>query len=235
MNVTIIYGNMQKDNTYNCVKLFLENLKLNSDISVTEFFLPNNLSDFGPKYFSCFINGKYTCHHFNSMLPIVTALDQSNLIILASPVNACDVSAQIKSLLNHLSCNFENYKFNSSITDKIGIVMCTTAGAGLYYSTKILKRNLKLLGIKKIFKFSKSIYELNWVDINIRNKQKINKQLSKLAYKITNLHNNIHYKTNRIFKPSYLPYVKNTENKKHCNIIEFPTQSNEKLIHSNTH
>ena len=43
MNVTIIYGTMRKANTYNCVQLLLNNLRLNMNIKVTEFFLPKDL------------------------------------------------------------------------------------------------------------------------------------------------------------------------------------------------
>ena len=86
MNVTIIYGTTKKASTYNCVQLLLNNLRLNMNIKVTEFFLPKDLPSFNRRCFSCLINGEERPHHFNYVDSIVKSLDDSDLIILASPV-----------------------------------------------------------------------------------------------------------------------------------------------------
>lgn len=232
MKVSIIYGTTTKDNTYNCVKLLLKKIKLNTDISVTEFFISDDLSYLYSGSVSCFINTQYKSHHRNNIYDIVNVLDQSDLIILASPVCSCDVSVQMKSFLNNLLCNLQNYKFNSKMADKVGIVISTTPGAGLNNTLRTLQKSLKSLGIKKILRFSKTLYELDWLDINFRNKRKLSNKTSKLAYRATKLTTSTSFKRDYIFTCRTFLHLNGTENKKAENIINFPNQRNNK--YSNT-
>lgn len=232
MNVAIIYGTTIKDNTYNCVKLLLKKIKLNTDISITEFFISDNLSNLYPCSVSCFINAQYKSHHRNNIYDIVNTLDQSDLIILASPVCSCDVSVEMKLFLNNLLCNLQNYEFNSKMADKVGIVISTTSGAGLNNTLRTLQKSLKLLGIKKILRFSKTLYELDWLDINFRNKRKLNNKTSKLAYRATKLTTNTSFKRNHILTFRTFPHLNSTENKKTENVIEFPNQRSNKYANT---
>ncbi|OOM16470.1 NAD(P)H-dependent oxidoreductase [Clostridium saccharobutylicum] len=233
MNVAIIYGTNTKDNTYNCVKLLLKKIKLNTDISVTEFFIPDNSSHLYSGSVSCFINAQYKSHHRNNIYDIVNALDQSDLIILASPVCSCDVSVQMKLFLNNLLCNLQNYEFNSKMGDKVGIVISTASGAGLNNTLRTLQKSLKLLGIKKILRFSKTLYELDWLDINFRNKIKLSNKTSKLAYRATKLTTNTSFKRNHIFTFRTFPHLNSTQNKKAETVIKFPNQRSNKYANTN--
>lgn len=229
MNVAVIYGTTIKDNTYNCTKTLLKRLKLNTDTSVTEFFLSDDLSHLCSCSISCRINDQYK--YFNNMYDIVKILDQSDLIILASPVYACDVSVQMKLFLKHL----EKYTFNSKMSDKVGIAISTTSGAGLYNTLRTLQKNLRSLGIKKILRFSKTLYELDWLDVNFKNKRKLNNQISKLAYKVIKLANNSSFKRNHIFIYRTFSHANSSENKKYENVIEFPNQKNHKYANTKTY
>jgi flavorubredoxin len=172
VNVTIIYGTMTKGNTYNCVQLLLNNLRLTMNIKVTEFFLSDN--NFQIDYVDC----------------IVKSLNNSDLIILASPVYSCDINTQMKVLLDNLSNKVIAHKINSIMHNKIGLVISTSAGAGLFNATRSLKRYLYSLGVNNTFRLTETLYEMNWDNLTLKRKIQINKQISKLSCKILHLHIN---------------------------------------------
>jgi len=221
MNVTIIYGTIRKASTYNCVQLLLNNIKLNIDIKVTEFFLPKDLPYSCRECHSCLINLENTCSHFNDSNYIITSLYESDLIILACPVFKCDISSNMKLLLDNLSYKSVQNKTNSFMSKKIGLVMSTTAGAGLFYTTETLKKNLAFWGINNIFKFSSTIYEINWKDVNLTTKKKIQKKLFNLSCEILNLYTNSSpIKVPIINKITFLQ-KKATVKECHCEVIDF--------------
>lgn len=190
VNISVIYGSTKKACTYNCVQLLLNSLKLTTPIIVKEFFLEKEISNKSDRFFSCFINGDFIYLSSNSLDYLTNSLDNSDLIILASPVIQCDITAELNSLLNHLFYKSIEYNTKSFVNTKIGLVMSTTAGAGLPTTINNLKKNLFFWGINNVFRFSKTIYEMNWEDVNLKTKLKINKTIFKLSNKILNKYSN---------------------------------------------
>lgn len=221
VNVTIIYGTLSKANTYNCVQLLLNSLRLNMNINITEFFLPKDLPAFNRGCFSYIINGEERHHHVNYVDSIVKSLDDSDLIILASPVFACDISTEMKSFLDHLSYRYMQDKTNYSMNNKIGLVMSTAKGAGLFHTTRTLKRNLNFWGISKIFKFSETLYEMNLEDMSLKINKQINEKISKLSNKILDLYSNSNTGNVTFFSKTTSSNIEPMFNNNHCNIIDF--------------
>lgn len=183
VNVIVIYDSSNETSTYNCVQLFLNTLNLNINIKVTEFFLTKNY--FYTGYPS---DSDANLNIDDNINNIINELNDSDLLILASPVFNCDISSEMKLFLNKLSY----YISNGSIllmNNKIGLSISIAAGAGLFHATKLLKRNFNSLGIKITFKFSKTLYETNWEDVSLKTKMKIGKEIFKLSYRILNLYN----------------------------------------------
>lgn len=191
VDVTIIYGTMIKANTHHCVQLLLKSLKLNIDLDVTEFFLSKNLSSSCDECSFTLVNGEEGTSHVNYADSIINSLDKANLIIFACPVFGCDISREMKLFLNHLSCHYMHNETNSSMRNKIGLIMSTAAGAGLFYTTTILKRNLHFLGIQNILNFSQTLYEVDWKYLNLKTKKRINKKILKLSNKVSDLYNSL--------------------------------------------
>ncbi|WP_297424152.1 NAD(P)H-dependent oxidoreductase [Clostridium sp.] len=195
MNVTVIYGNIKNTNTYDCVQLLLNALKKNIKIKTNEFFLQE--SYFANDYYTYTKN--YLNIYSNTTITdsIIKSVDTSDLIILASTVLMCDISSEMKILLNNLYNHRTESSSNSSMNNKIGLVISTSAGAGLPYTAKTLKKSLQYLGIGNTFKFYKTLYETNLEDADYKTRKQISKQISKLSYKILNL-----YLSPRPFKSS---------------------------------
>lgn len=219
MNVTIIYGSTGKTNTYNCVQLLLNNLRLNVNVKVKEFFLTKDY--FYDGYFSYLKKGKKTYNNINNIDYIIKSLNNSNLIILASPVFTCDISPEMKMLLDKLSYRCMVNNQNSLMHDKIGLALSITAGAGLFHVTKILKKNLILWGINNTFKFSEVLYEINWDDLSLKTKKQIHKKVFKLSYKILDLYSNPHIIKSPNFNKIGLPKIKPVLRKNNYNVIDF--------------
>jgi len=215
VNVTIIYGTMTKGNTYNCVQLLLNNLRLTMNIKVTDFFSSNDLSYFNHGCLPSGIDGEYRHLHIDYVDCILKSLINSDLIILASPVYSCDISTEMKVLLDDLYYKFITHKSNSFMRNKIGLVISTSAGAGLFNTTRNLKRFLYSLGVQNIFRFTDTLYEVNWENINLKRRLQINKQLSKLSCKILALHINLNTLIlpilGKIISPKTQPMVMNSK------------------------
>ena len=231
MNVTIIYGTTRKSSIYNSVQLLLNSLKLNINIKVTEFLLPKDLPSFNRECFSPLINVEDRHPHFNCVNSIAISLDECDLIILASPVFTCDISNEMQSFLEHISYYYIRNKTNHSMNNKIGLVMSTTTGAGLFHTTRTLKRNLKFLGINNIFKFSEILYEINLKNLTLKRKLHLNKKIFKLSYKILNLYINS-YPIKDIHLSKMTTLRKTTLLKEHhCNVVDFTYRKNH-TVHS---
>lgn len=220
VNVSIIYGTMNKTSTYNCVQLLLGELRLNINIKVTEFFLQQNVPYFTSGYFSCVENSVQACPHLNDFDYIANSLYESDLIILACPVSECDINPEMKAVLDDLSYRYTQNKIHSLMHNKIGLVMSTTAGAGLFNTVRTLKRNLNFWGVNNTFKFSKTLYEMNWEDIDLKTRMKITKKIFKLSYKILSLYSDSHFIESPAFNKSaplgLSPKIKDNS----CNVID---------------
>lgn len=221
MNVSIVYGTTNKTSTYNCVQLLLGELRLNINIEVTEFFLQKNLPYFSTGYSSCIENNAQACPDLNIFNYIADSFYKSDLIILACPVSQCDINNEMKTILDDLSYYYTHNKTNSLMHNKIGLVISTTAGAGLFRATRSMKRNLNFWGINNTFKFSRTLYEINWEDMDLKSRMKISKKIFKLSCRILNLYSNLHFLNSPILNRSDSSEIKSTSVNNYTNVIDF--------------
>lgn len=84
--------------------------------------------------------------------PIERDLLACDGIILASPVYAMDVSAPMKSFLDHLFSLWVPHQPEEAMFHKAGLVVCTAAGAGLGPTNKTMERALKYWGVPTVTK-----------------------------------------------------------------------------------
>lgn len=212
MNISVIYGTTRKACTYNCVQLFLNNLKLTIPINVKEFFLTKETVNYTDDFFICYINRKIIYLNSNHIDYLTNSLDNSDLIILASPVVQCDITIELNSLLNNLFFKSMERNTKSFMKTKIGLVISAASGAGLFHATSNLKKNLFFWGIHDVFRFSQPLYERNWDDVNLKTKIKINKRIFKLSNKILEIYLNSPIKntvSNKIISYKFSSILKN--------------------------
>lgn len=211
MNISVIYGTTKNECTYNCVQLFLSNLKLTIPINIKEFFLTKTAPNYSRDFFICHVNGNIIYPNSNPIDYLINSLDNSDLIILASPVIQCDITTELSSLLNYLFFNFMERNAKSFMKHKIGLAISTTSGAGLCRTTSNLKKNLFLWGIHDVLRLSQTIYEKNWEDVNLKTRIKINKKIIKLSNKVLEIYLNSPMKntvSNEIISYKFAPILK---------------------------
>jgi multimeric flavodoxin WrbA len=227
VNVIVIYGSSNETSTYNCVQLLLNNLRLNVNIKVTEFFLLEN--DFYNGYPSYSNISSKTC---DDIRYITDSLDNADLFVLASSVFKCDISIEMKMLLDKLSYRYMSDSTRSLMNNKIGLSISTAAGAGLSHTTKILKRNFNSFGIKNTLKFSKTLYEMNWEYVSLKTKMKINREIFKLSYKILDLYNHTYNIKPSAFRKISLSKKKDVLINDNSNVIELNSWKYQPHLHS---
>ena len=186
MKITVIYGNARQGSTWNCVRLFLEEIKKKEETEVIEFFLPRDLPHFCAGCFTCFLKGEDKCPHEKYVAPIAKALIEADFIVLASPVYGLDVTGGMKALIDHLCYMWISHRPAPEMFRKAGAVFTTTAGAGLSHTAKTMKNSLQFWGVKKIVPFKKAVAALKWEDVSDVKKAKIQKKAARMAKRAVN-------------------------------------------------
>lgn len=222
MKITVINGNMRHGSTWHCMDLFRQELAKYEEVNMTEFLLPKDLPNMCVGCFSCFYKGEQTCPHSEAVHPIIAAMEESDLIIMTSPVYACDVTGGMKVLLDHLSFMWMSHRPNPAMFQKAALTITTTAGAGLSHTTKTMKQSLSFWGVKKIFTYKKAVAAMKWEDITPKNKAKIEKTIAKKAKKI---YHTVH-KINQIPYPLFKRFLFNLMKGMHKGNTWNPTDRN---------
>ncbi|MGI6039662.1 MAG: flavodoxin family protein [Clostridiales bacterium] len=178
MNITVIYGQQHRGNTWRLTKLFLDQFE---GAAITEFFLPQS----GPLYCTgcmrCINKGETYCPHAETVQPIVEAIDQSDLIVFASPCYVMNMTGQMKSLMEHLAYRFMSHRPEPSMFRKQGLVLSTAAGAGAGKTTKAIAENLFFWGVAKIYRYGVAIQALDFEQISAKRKHKIERRVNRIV------------------------------------------------------
>jgi len=183
MNLTVIYGSARHGSTWNAVRLFKEEIEKYESCEASEFYLPKDLPDFCRGCFTCFMKGENACPHAEDVQAMVRAVKAADVVVLASPVYAMDVTGAMKSFLDHLCYMWMSHRPDPAMFGKVGLAFCTTAGAGLNHTAKTMKNSLAFWGVKRIYLFKKAVSAMNWDEVSEKNKAKMQAQAARLAAK----------------------------------------------------
>ncbi len=184
MKVLTIYGNMRHGSTWNAVQLVINALAASVPLENREFVLPRDMDQFCNGCFTCLFKGEDFCPHAKSVAPIAAALMEADLILLASPTYAMDVSGQMKALLDHLCYQWISHRPDPRMFEKAGLSVVTTAGAGKGHTAKTMNNSLRFWGVKRIFTFKAAVGASKWSDVKPEKRRKMTKQADKLARRI---------------------------------------------------
>ena len=184
MKITVIHGTQHRGSTWHTVESILHTVRKYTPADVTEFLLPRDMPHFCTGCYSCFLHGENTCPHTAQVRPIVEAMLQSDVVILASPVYALDVTGQMKAFLDHACYLWLSHRPEPAMFGKIGLTVTTTAGAGLAHTAKTLRNSLRYWGMQKILRCSVAVSAMRWDDVPEKARRKINRQAERLGKKL---------------------------------------------------
>lgn len=187
MKITIIHGQSHKGSTYHIAKMLSG--KIGGD--VTEFFLPRDFNSFCTGCTSCFEKSEKLCPHYKELEPLTKAIDNADVIILASPVYVYHATGAMKVFLDHYGYRWMVHRPEEKMFSKQAVCISTAAGAGMKSTNKDMADSMFFWGIGKTYKYGVAVMEISWDRVKDKIKARIDKRTSALAVKIQKKQNHI--------------------------------------------
>lgn len=180
MKIVIINGTNHKGSTEHIARITAE--KIGGEIS--EFFLPKDFGEFCTGCTNCFKKAENKCPHYEKLNPLTNALDEADVIILASPVYVYHVSGAMKAFLDHYGYRWIVHRPNERMFKKQAVCISTAAGAGMKSTIKDMSDSLFYWGVSTPYKIGLAVSATAWDQISSKKKNIIEKRTSYIAKKI---------------------------------------------------
>ena len=180
LKITIIHGQSHQGSTCNVARLLAE--KLNGEVE--EFFLPRDFGAFCTGCNTCFKQSELNCPHYERLAPITRSMDNSDLIILASPVYVYHVTGAMKAFLDHYGWRWMVHRPEERMFKKQAVCISTAAGAGMRSTNRDMAHSTFFWGVARTYRFGVAVMETSWERVSATKKAAINKRLARLAQKI---------------------------------------------------
>lgn len=180
MKTVIVHGQSHQGSTYHIAHSLAE--KVGGEI--TEFFLPKDFGDHCVGCTSCFIKGEEHCPHYSRLAPITKALDEADLIILASPVYVFHATGSMKDFLDHLGYRWMAHRPEERMFRKQAVCISTAAGMGTKSANKDMADSLFYWGVSRIYRYGVPVAATSWQGISEKKARSIDRHTGKLAKKI---------------------------------------------------
>ena len=180
MKIALIHGQSHKGSTYHIAKSLAD--KVGGDLQ--EFFLPRDFGDMCIGCTQCIMKDEKCCPHYERLAPITAAMDAADLIILDSPVYVYHVTSAMKAFLEHYGWRWMLHRPEESMFKKQMVCIATAAGGGQKNTCQDMADSGFYWGIGKIYKYGIAIRAMKWADVKPKTKEKIDRDMDKLADKI---------------------------------------------------
>lgn len=189
MKITAVYGTERKSSTYHAVQLVLEQLsqeaaRCGTRLSTREFFLPRDFHECCRGCSACVTRSEDLCPHADALNPIKEALDEADLMILASPVYVYHASGAMKSFLDHFAFRWMMHRPEGAMFRKTGLVVSTAAGGGMKTTNRDMKDSLSFWGVGRIYEFGTAVYSTSWQKVTPRIRERMQRKARTLSHKI---------------------------------------------------
>ena len=124
------------------------------------------------------------CPHYEKLKPITEALDESDVIILASPVYVYHATGAMKALLDHYGSRWMVHRPVESMFRKQSVCISTAAGAGMKSTNKDMLDSLFFWGVARRYPYGLGIAATDWKSVSDKKLKSIERATSKIANKI---------------------------------------------------
>lgn len=180
MKTVIIHGQNHKGNTYMIAHELAE--KIGGETK--EFFLPRDFDEPCRGCWTCFNKDLAHCPHYKKLKPLMDAMDEADVVILASPVYVYHATGQMMAFLDHFGTRWIVHRPDRRAFQKQGVAISTAAGGGMRSTTKDMYHSFFFWGYPKIYRLGVGVQAANPEHIPERIQKKIHKKTDKLAEKI---------------------------------------------------
>lgn len=180
MKIAIVHGQSHKGSTYHVARILAEKL----EGEITEFFLPRDFDSFCVGCTACFKKSETLCPHYEKLKPITEAMDNADVIILASPVYVYHVTGAMKAFLDHYGYRWMVHRPEEKMFAKQAVCISTAAGAGTKSTNKDMSDSTFFWGVAKTYRYGIGVAEVSWNGVSEKIKRRIDKNTTALASKI---------------------------------------------------
>ena len=180
MKIVIIHGQSHEGTTCHIARILAE--KLNG--ATLEFFLPQDFNHFCIGCTTCFIKSEINCPHYKQLKPITDALNEADVIILASPVYVYHVTGAMKSFLDHYGYRWMVHRPEAKMFGKQAVCISTAAGAGMKSTNKDMADSTFFWGCARTYKFGVGVQAVSWDEVSSKIRAKVERNIVKLSSKI---------------------------------------------------
>ncbi|MBR3326410.1 MAG: NAD(P)H-dependent oxidoreductase [Atopobiaceae bacterium] len=180
MRTVVVYGQNHKGSTYHIAHELA--CKLGGE--TTEFFLPRDFDEFCVGCNTCFNVSEKDCPHYKKLAPLTQAMDEADVIVLASPVYVYHATGAMKAFLDHYGYRWMVHSPDASMFRKQAVCICTAAGAGMRSTLKDMADSLFFWGAARVYKYGVGVAAVNWQGVSQKKREAIDKKTSALAQKI---------------------------------------------------
>jgi len=149
-----------------------------------EFFLPRDFGEFCVGCTQCFAKSETLCPHYEKLLPITRAMDEADVIILASPVYVYHVTGAMKAFLDHYGYRWMVHRPEESMFHKQVVCISTAAGGGMRSTCKDMADSAFFWGAARIYRFGAAVRATSWDKVDGKLKARTDRALSRMAERI---------------------------------------------------
>lgn len=181
MRVVIIHGQSHEGTTCRIARMLAE--KPHGETK--EFFLPRDFSDMCRGCTVCITADEHKCPHYEHLKPITEAIDEADVMILASPVYVYHATGAMKSFLDHYAYRWMAHRPDERMYRKQAVCISTAAGAGMGNTNKDMADSTFFWGVAKTYKFGMAVRATSWEGVDEKRRQAIDRKMTALAAKIT--------------------------------------------------
>lgn len=180
MRAAVLYGNGRHGTTWQLTRLFLDSL---GDARATEFFLPRDFGRCCTGCMACVVRGEDACPHRAALLPILTAIDEAEVIVLASPVYVMGESGAMRQVFEHFAYRWMVHRPERQMFAKVGVCIATAAGPCTGGVLKSMARQLFFQGVPKVFQWGEAVGG-GWEYMDETRREKLRQKAARLAGKV---------------------------------------------------
>lgn len=150
MKILVIHGSPRRGNTWEILNLVKEKIDNQVDIEYDILELSKVKLETCIGCFNCILRTEKKCPHFDVMKNITQRIEDSDAMIITSPVYSLQISGILKNFIDHMSYNFHRPKYFT----KKAFIVTTTAGVSEKKIANYLEEVLNFWGITSVYKVS---------------------------------------------------------------------------------
>lgn len=165
MNITVVYASGRK--AQSCTRGIAQMLigALLDGGALFAFQLPGDLPHICTGCCACVRGQAQRCGGAAAMAPILSAMEQSELILFCAPTYVFHVPGQMKTLLDHFAYRWMVHRPDLSFMKKQAVIINTAGGGGMRSTVREIRDSTEYWGVARTHVISQKVWNYDWTDL----------------------------------------------------------------------